>query len=44
VLLEHYDFTHQIRRNDFEECRDEFDYRRGLDPSMVRMFLLTLED
>lgn len=42
VLLEHYDYTHQIRRNDFEECRDEFDYRRDLDPTMVTLFLSTL--
>jgi uncharacterized LabA/DUF88 family protein len=43
VLMEHCDFTHQLRRNDFEECRDEFDYRRDLDPAMVALFLQTLE-
>jgi uncharacterized LabA/DUF88 family protein len=42
VLLEHYDYTHQIRRNEFEECRDTFDYRGELDPTMVALFLRTL--
>jgi hypothetical protein len=43
VLMEHSDYTHQLRRNDFEECRDELDYRRDLDPAMVALFLGTLE-
>ncbi len=43
VLLEHYDYTHQLRRNDFQECRDEFDYRRELDPMMVEILLRALE-
>jgi uncharacterized LabA/DUF88 family protein len=44
ILLEHYDYTHQIRRNDFEECRDSFDYRSELDPAIVELFLRTLSD
>jgi uncharacterized LabA/DUF88 family protein len=42
VLLKHYDFTNQVRRIDFEECRDEFDYRRSLDPTTIALFLQTL--
>ena len=42
VLMEHYDFTHQLRRNDFEACRDEFDYRHDLDPNRVASFLRRL--
>jgi uncharacterized LabA/DUF88 family protein len=43
VLMEHYDYTHQLRRDHFEACRDEFDYRRDLDPTMVALFLRALE-
>lgn len=43
MLMSHYDYTHQIARNDFEEVRDEFDYRRELDPVMVELFLQTVD-
>jgi uncharacterized LabA/DUF88 family protein len=42
VLLEHYRYTHQLRRNDFEEARDEFEYKAALDPVMVELFLRTV--
>lgn len=44
VLLEHYDFTHQLNRNHFEAARDEFDYRAPLDPTMEELFLWTLTE
>ncbi len=40
--LQHYDYTHQLNRNDFEEAKDEFDYRAELDPLMVKLFLQVL--
>lgn len=42
ILMQHYDYTHQLNRNDFEQIRDEFDYRRELDHKVVELFLRTL--
>jgi uncharacterized LabA/DUF88 family protein len=42
ILLPHYDFTHQLRRADFEQAIDRFDYRKTLDRTMVELFLRTL--
>ncbi len=39
VLLEHYDFTHQLRRLDFDQFSDSFDYDTNLDEAMVEAFL-----
>ena len=41
ILLRHYDYTHQLRRNDFEEARDSFDYRNPLDRRLQEAFLAT---
>ncbi len=42
ILMQHYDYTQQLNRNDFEQIRDEFDYRQELDHEMVELFLRTL--
>jgi hypothetical protein len=39
VLLEHYDYTHQLTRNDFEAARDSFDYHSELDPRWKEAFI-----
>jgi uncharacterized LabA/DUF88 family protein len=38
VVLNHYDYTQQLRRDDFDECKDSFNYRETLDPMMVAAF------
>jgi uncharacterized LabA/DUF88 family protein len=42
IKLTHYDYTHQLRRNDFQAAKDAFDYRTDLDESAVKAFLATL--
>jgi hypothetical protein len=39
LILEHYDYTHQIRRKDFEATRDGFYYASPLVPAETEMFL-----
>lgn len=38
ILLDHYDYTHQLRRADFEEARDNFDYAQPVPADMQDMF------
>jgi uncharacterized LabA/DUF88 family protein len=39
VLLRHYDYTHQLRRPDFEASRDSFDYRQPVARAMQDAFV-----
>jgi len=41
VKLQHYDFTQRLNGDDFDECKDSFNYRDALDPMMVEMFKAT---
>lgn len=43
VQMAQYDYTHQLRRNDFEQARDSFDYYKELDPVMVKLFIQTCQ-
>lgn len=42
-LLPHYDFTHQLDRNDFQEARDSFDYKQTLDATMEQAFIMACQ-
>ena len=42
IVLKHYDYTHQLQHADFDSARDAFDYRKGLDETMVELFLRTI--
>jgi uncharacterized LabA/DUF88 family protein len=39
ILLGHYDFTHQLRRADFDAARDSFDYHNPLPQAMADLFV-----
>jgi len=38
ILLEHYDYTHQLRKSAFDAAQDSFDYSKTLDPVHVKAF------
>jgi uncharacterized LabA/DUF88 family protein len=39
ILLRHYDYTHQLKRTDFDEARDSFNYGKELDPVWKRAYV-----
>ena len=39
VVLRHYDFTHQLGKDDFDAARDSFNYTRELDPVWKDAFI-----
>jgi uncharacterized LabA/DUF88 family protein len=41
TLLQHYDYTHQLRAGDFDHARDSFNYRDALPDLMVDLFVAT---
>lgn len=38
ILLEEYDFTHQLRQADFDAARDSFEYSRSVEPALATTF------
>jgi uncharacterized LabA/DUF88 family protein len=41
ILLKHYDYTHQLRYQDFDAARDSFDYKNPVPQLMVDMLTAT---
>jgi uncharacterized LabA/DUF88 family protein len=41
VMLKHYDYTHQLRYQDFDNARDSFDYRQPLNATMEQAFIMS---
>ncbi len=39
ILLNHYDYTRQLRRSDFDAARDSFDYRNPVPEAMAALFV-----
>ena len=40
IVLKHYDYTHQLREQDFDAARDSFNYRKSLDHTMEQAFIM----
>jgi uncharacterized LabA/DUF88 family protein len=38
-LLPHYDYTHQLTRNDFQAAKDNFDYKQPIDPTIEQAYI-----
>ena len=38
ILLPHYDYTHQLRHEDFQAAEDSFDYTQPVAPAMAQIF------
>jgi uncharacterized LabA/DUF88 family protein len=44
ILLQHYDYTHQLKRRDHDACSDTFDYAQSIDPAMRDLFVASCDD
>jgi hypothetical protein len=39
ILMQHYDYTHQLRYQDFDAAKDSFDYKNPIPQMMETMFV-----
>lgn len=44
ILMTHYDYTRQLRYEDFDAARDSFDYSEPIDPTMEELFASSCAD